>query len=126
MRFALAFRRIAGVVVVNIEEGAYRGEIVSAVAVGEQTIMADAVQAFGEDVDQEATDKLVSAERHRPVSLMALAPVILDAECNGVRFGLNQPSVRDCDAVGVARQVGKHGLRPGERLFDIDVPFGLA
>ena len=34
--------------------------------------------------------------------------------------------IGDGDAVGVARQVGQHGVRSAERLLGIDHPFGLA
>ena len=47
LRLTLAIGRTDGIVFVDIEEGAYPGEIISAVAIGEQTIMADTVQPLG-------------------------------------------------------------------------------
>ena len=42
--------------------------------------MADAVEAVGQDVDQEAADELVGGERHKLVASVALGPVILPFE----------------------------------------------
>jgi hypothetical protein len=39
--------------------------VVGPIAVGKQHTMPDAVEAFGEDVDEEAANKLVGVERHR-------------------------------------------------------------
>ena len=46
-------------VVLSSQETVCPGDIVGAVAIGEQAVMADAVEAFGKDVDQEAPDELV-------------------------------------------------------------------
>ncbi len=42
--------------------------------VGEETVVADAVESLWQDVDEEATDELVRCEHHRLVSLAALKP----------------------------------------------------
>jgi len=49
-------------------------------AFGEQAVVADAVQAFWQHVDEEAADELVCGERHALVSIAALDPVILPLE----------------------------------------------
>ncbi len=46
---------------------AAEGELVGAMAVGEETVMADAVKPIGQCVQQKAADKLVSRERHHLV-----------------------------------------------------------
>src|SRR5208282_6422317 len=46
-----------------------------------------------------------------------------------VRAGIEalvEPGVRDGDAVGVAREIGEHGLRSGERPLGEDHPLGAA
>ena len=43
---------------------ALRGAIVGAMAVGEQAVMADAVEALGQDVKEEAADELVGGQGH--------------------------------------------------------------
>ena len=58
-------------------------------------------------------------ERHCRVAGRPIAPVILDAERDAARIGLDQAPVRDRDAVRVARQVGEHSLWAGERTLGI-------
>src|ERR1035438_3871463 len=77
--FALVLRRVG-------EQGARFGSIVCAGSVGEQTIMANAVKAVGQDVQQEAADELVRIERHNAVAGLALAPVILPFEADAGMF----------------------------------------
>jgi hypothetical protein len=72
--------------------------------------MPEAVEAVGQDVDQEAADELVRGEPHHPLPVAGLDPVVLPAERDGVGVGADQAAVRDGDAVGVAAEIGKHGL----------------
>jgi hypothetical protein len=39
-------------------------DVLSAPAVGEETVVSDAVETVGQDVDEEAADELVGFERH--------------------------------------------------------------
>jgi len=52
----------------------------------------------------------------------ALVGVVLVAEGDALAVEAEEPLVGDADAVGVAREVGKHGARPGEGSFGIDHP----
>jgi hypothetical protein len=45
---------------------------------GEQAIVTDAVEAFGRDVNEEATDELADMERHGGVAARPLDPIVLD------------------------------------------------
>ena len=63
--------------------------------------MADAMQAFGQHVHQEAPDKLGCAQRHGRIAPRPFDPVILDLESDAIRIGTDQPSVGDGDAVGM-------------------------
>ena len=47
---------------------------------GEQAVVADAVEAARQDVEQEAADELVGGERHDLLPLGAVAAIILVAE----------------------------------------------
>jgi|SRR4249919_3796559 hypothetical protein len=49
---------------------------------GEQAIMADAVEAMWQDMEQEAADELMRRERHDALPLGTIAAVILVAECH--------------------------------------------
>ena len=75
---------------------------------------------------EETANELVGYQRHGLVPARPLDPVILPREGDTGRVGGDQPAIGDGDAVGVARQVGEHGLRPGERLLGVDHPLGLA
>ena len=77
---------------------------------GEQAVMADAVKALGQDVHKEAPDELVGVERHGAMAVSTTAAVILVSERHARPVERYQTMVRDRDAVGVARQVGKYGL----------------
>src|SRR5882724_13276354 len=52
-------------------------DVVGARAFGEQAVVADAVQALGQHMDEEAADELVGGERHALVSIAALDAVVL-------------------------------------------------
>ncbi len=93
-----------------------------AVRAGEQAIVADAMEALGQYVDQKPADELADVERHRRVAAGALGPVVLDLERDAVFVDRDQAAVRDGDAVGVARQIGEHGLRARERALGVDEP----
>ena len=101
-------------------------DIGGAITVGEETVVADAMQSFGQNVDQEAANKLAGAKRHRLVACGAIAAVILVTEGDAIGIDADEAAVGDRDAVGVARQVSEHRLGPGERIFYVDVPFDLA
>src|SRR5262249_62180362 len=67
-----------------------------------------------QNVEQEAPDKFVGAERHCPVPRLSVAAVILVAEGHAALVESNEPAVCDGDAMGVAGEIGKHCLWPGE------------
>jgi hypothetical protein len=85
-----------------------------AMTVGEEAVVANAMQAIGQCVQQEAPDKLVGIERHdlRP----AAVAIILPAAGNAIVLHADQPGIGNRDAVGVAR--GYTGSRVNlERLL---------
>ncbi len=53
----------------DAEQLADPGEVLDAPAIGEQAIMADAVEALGQDVNKKASDELRYRQGHGPVSL---------------------------------------------------------
>ena len=81
---------------------------------------------LGRTWHQEAADELVGGQRHRLVSARPVDAVVLVSEGDAVLVGLDEASVGDGDAVGIARQIGEHGLGPAERLLGVDHPLGLA
>ncbi len=88
--------------------------------------MSDAVEAARQHVQEKAADELVGRERHGLEPVAAFDPIVLPLECDALVVQLHEPGVRDRDAVGVAGEIGEHGLRPGERPLGIDDPFRSA
>jgi hypothetical protein len=82
------------------QEFAHSRDRLGAVCAGEQAVAADAMEAFGQHVDQQAADELADVERHRRISDGAFDPVILDLE-RDAPLDCNQAAVRDGDVVRV-------------------------
>jgi len=108
------------------QEFAHSRDRLGAVRAGEQAVVADAMEAFRQHVDEEPADELADVERHRRVSAGAFDPVVLDLERNAPLVDCDQAMVRDGDAVGIPRQIGEHGSRTGERPLGVDEPALLA
>src|SRR5271156_6831922 len=73
-------------------------------------------------MEQEAADELVRRERHDTLSLRTIAAGVFVAEGDAGLVERNQTLVRDGDPVGVAREIGEHGLWAGERRLGVDHP----
>src|SRR5580692_12663767 len=84
--------------------------------------MADAMEALRKDVHKEAADELAGVERHGGVAAGTLDAVVLDLERDACGVCLDEAAVRDGDAVGVAGQIGEHGLGTREWALGIDEP----
>src|SRR5216684_4970985 len=97
-----------------------------AIAAGEQAVVADAMESLGQYVDEKAADELADVERHRRAAARAFGPIVLDLERDAPLVDCDQTAVRDGDAVGVARQIGEHGLWTRERALGVDEPALLA
>ena len=98
------------------------GDVRLACGAREEPVVADAVEALGQDVEQEAADELVRRERHGLVAIAPFEPIVLPCEGDAVVVGRDQAAVGDRDAVGVAREIGEHRLRSGEGSFGVDEP----
>ena len=61
----LSFCRSIGRRWVQIQELTHVLDRFGAIAAGEQAVVADAVEALGQNVDEEAADELIDVERHR-------------------------------------------------------------
>ena len=69
------------------EQRAYRGEVIRAGAAGQKPVMADAVEALGQHMDQEAADELGRLKCDGLVAARSLDAVVL--VCKGDRFFLS-------------------------------------
>jgi hypothetical protein len=92
-----------------------------AAAIGEEPVVTDANEALREDVKQEAATELGKREREGPRPATA---VVLVAEGHGLVIDVEQPMVRDRDAVGVAGEVLEHALGTIARRLGVDDPLG--
>lgn len=110
----------------DAEQGAGLSDVGLAGRAGQQTVMPDAVEVVGQDVDQEAADELGRGQSHDLLPVPGFYAVILPAEGDGLGIGADQAGVRDRHPVGIAAQVGQHGVGSSEGRLGIDHPFGFA
>src|SRR6267378_6976480 len=82
----------------NGEQLLRAGDVVGARAFGEQAVVADAVQALWQHVDEEATDELVCGECHALISIAALDAIVLPLEGDALLVESNQAAVGDGNA----------------------------
>jgi len=88
--------------------------------------MAGAVKPARQGVQQEPTDELVCDERHHLLAVATAVAIILVSERDASLIEPKQPAVGDGDPMGIARQIGQHGLGTCERRLGIDHPAFLA
>jgi hypothetical protein len=84
--------------------------------------VADAVEALGQHVQQEAPDELVRVQPHRLPAARAVAAIVLPAERNRVAVGCHEAAVRDGDTVRVTGEIAQDLFWSGERRLAVDHP----
>jgi len=99
-------------------------ELGGAMAIGEEAVVADAMEAVGEGMQQEAADELVDLQGH-DLGLVVMA-IIFPAEGDLIVVDIDEAAVGDGDAMGVAPEIGQDLLWTAERRLGIDDPFDLA
>lgn len=77
--------------------------------VGEEPEVADAVESWGQDMDEKATDELIGGQSHGLVSFARFGPIVLALEGDAVPIVGDETAVGDRDPVGVAREVCEDG-----------------
>ena len=82
--------------------------------------MADAHEAFGDDVKHETPDEFDVIEFH--AFDFCVIGIVFVAEDDGVVIGGIDAMIGDGDAVGVVAEVFDHGFGAAEGLLDIDGP----
>ena len=91
--------------------------------IGQQAVMANAMETVGQNVQQEPAHELLGRERHCLLPGTPLGAVILPAKRHPILVERDQPTIRDRHPVRIARQIGEHRCRTGKRTFGIDHPF---
>ena len=90
------------ITILRHQQSASQGDIVGAVAVGEQAVMPDMVESFGEDVDQKAPNELMDRQVHDFVALCSFGSIILPGKGDGTIVNVDQPAVGDGDPMSIA------------------------
>ena len=72
------------------------------------------------------TRQLDGVERHGLEPVAAFDPVVFPFEGDALFVERDEPGVRDGDPVGVAGEIGEHGLGSGEGSLGEDDPFAVA
>ena len=101
-------------------------DIGRAVAVSVKPVVANAVLASWEHVEQETADELVRSQRHGGVAARTFKAVIFDTKGDVIGIGSDQTAVGDRDPMGIAGQICQHGFRSGEGFFGVDDPVYFA
>ncbi len=95
---------------VVVEKNAGCRDVVGAAGAGKEPVVADAVEAFGQHMHQEAPDELVRVKPHGLPAVLAADAIVLPAERNGPVVGCNEAAVRDGNRSG--RRPPTSPLRP--------------
>ncbi len=105
------------------EQPSTEGQLRRPAAVGQPSVTADMLEAVGQDMQQEATDELISRECHRLAH--GFLSVVLPAEHDVVAVEAHQAVIGDRDPMRVAAQIVEHLPRAAEGRFRVDDPVGL-
>ena len=92
----------------------------SAVAVGEESEVADAHETGRQQMEQEAAQELIDRQSHEPflVAVGGIAP----AEGDVAIGESDQPAVGNGDAMGIGAEIAQHMLRATEGSLGVDNP----
>lgn len=110
----------------DIEQTSRAFEMILAACAGEEPVVADAVESARQGVEQKAADELVGGERHDLLAVGAALAIVLVTEGDRGIVEADEAAVRYRNAVGVAGQIGEHGLGACERRLGINDPALLA
>ena len=90
-------------------------------AVGQDPVIADALEAAGQDVEEKASNKLTGIQGHG--LLQTVSVVVLAGEGDLGVLDANEAMIGNGYAVGVARQVIEDGIGACKRRFGMNDPF---
>ena len=103
----------------HLEQLAAQRELFGAMAVRQQSIVTNPMEAVRQNVKEEAAYEFIHLERH---DLPIVAVAILAAEADVVPIHIQQPIAGHRDTMRVARKIGQHPLGPSEGPLGIDDP----
>ncbi len=88
----------------DVQQFAGQSQVLGTAAIGEEPVMADAVEASGQDVEQEASDELSYRQVHGLVQITVFGPVVLPLEGYILVVEGDEAAVGNGDTVGITRQ----------------------
>jgi len=86
------------------KNGAAKGKLGGAVAVGHEAEVADAVEPVGQRMKKEAANELVGPELHD--FCCAVLAIVLPGKGDMIVVESDEPAVGDRNAMGVAAEIG--------------------
>jgi hypothetical protein len=102
------------------EQPTTESEAVTVGAIGEKTVVADAMEAVRQSVQQKAADELVGIECHH--FGLAVRTEVFPGKADLPIGEREQPAIGDGDAMGVAAEIGQHLFGASERWLGVDHP----
>src|ERR1700745_244802 len=104
----------------SFEQPTTESEAITAGAIGEETVVADAMEALRQSMQQKAADELVGIEGHH--FGLAVRSIVFPDKANLPVDEREQPAIGDGDAMGIAAEIGQHLFGASERWFGVDHP----
>ena len=102
------------------EQALTEGQEGGAPPISQEAERADADQAAGQDVEQEAAQELLRTQCHH--SLLITVGIILPTESNLVMLESHEAMVGDGHAMGVTGEIAEHLMRTAEGWLGVDDP----
>jgi hypothetical protein len=118
----VAIDRCAG----NIEQGSTKRELLGAVSIRKEPVVTNAMEATRQYVKEKAAYEFRDLDSHDFALMNAVFPIVFPTEANVGLVEIEQATVGDRDAMGVAREISQDLLGTSEGLFGIDDPRGCA
>ena len=102
------------------QERATEGELLRSVAIGEESEVANAMEAVRQYVEQEASHELVGLQTHGLDG--AAVAIVLPGSGVMIVIAVLDAAVGDGDAMGVAPEIGEDLRRSAKRLLGVNDP----
>ena len=93
------------------------------VTVGEQAVMANAVEAIWQNMQQEPAHEVISRYSHGLAGIVAIASIVLPFEGDPTIFKFKKTAIGDGHPVRITGEIGENLFWPRERALGIDNPF---
>src|ERR1700674_1462650 len=110
----------------HTEQASAKCKLVGAMSVGKEAVVANAMEAIRQHMEEEAANELGDRDTHDFALVIAAFPIVLPAEGDVGLVEIEQATVGDRDTLSVAREIGQDLRGTGVGPLGIDEPFGCA